>query len=78
MYDKLVKQLRNESDCDEYEDYVAAMLGKAADAIEELSSHLDDFERMCLPLKENRLYKYSDGSFVEVFLILSSEPLKGE
>lgn len=50
------------------------LLSEAADAIEELSSQLDDFKRLCLPLKENRLYKYSDGSFVEVFLILLSEP----
>ena len=45
----------------------------AADVIEELSSQLDDFKRLCLPLKENRLYKYSGGKFVEVFLILPSK-----
>ena len=56
----------------------AKLYNDAADAIEELSSQLDDFKRLCLPLKENRLYKYSDGSFVEVFLILPSEPTKEE
>jgi hypothetical protein len=84
MYDELVKRLRevadevdNDYDVDPYnaEQRCLAIL-QAADAIDELSSQLDDFKRLCLPLKENRLYKYSDGSFVEVFLILPSEPPK--
>jgi hypothetical protein len=91
MYEKLVKRLRavagggREEKCDgcPYEedypccvDCLDTLHKQAADAIEELSSQLDDFKRLCLPLKENRLYKYSDGSFVEVSLILLSEPPK--
>ena len=91
MYDELVKRLRcqrfgNCPNCPMwYTEEVEPNLWRercaaidAANAIEELNSQLDDFKRLCLPLKENRLYKYSDGSFVEVFLILPSEPPKEE
>lgn len=53
-----------------------AICTEAANAIAELNSQLDDFKRLCLPLKENRLYKYSGGSFVEVFLVPMPEPPK--
>lgn len=72
MYKELVKRLRDDVGIDGRTE----MMKQAADAIEELNSQLDDFKRLCLPLKENRLYKYSDGRFVEVFLILPSEPPK--
>jgi len=79
MYDELVKRLRNAAQwADKGLVITPSVCLEAADAIEELSSQLDDFKRLCLPLKENRLYKYSDGSFVEVFLILPSEPPKEE
>ena len=85
MYDELIKALRETDFSDgcpcEAEPMCASadcIIAQAADAIEELNSQLDDFKRLCLPLKENRLYKYSDGSFVEVFLILPSEPPKEE
>ena len=81
MYDELIKRIHQ---CAVYlpeklskNAELLDVLMKAADAIEELSSQLDDFKRMCLPLKENRLYKYSDGNLVEVFL-LPSEPPKEE
>ena len=81
MNDKLVKRLWECAsgecfNCSQYKPTTNAsvcqkeLIKQAADAIEELNSQLDDFKRLCLPLKENRLYKYSDGSFVEVFLIL--------
>ena len=77
MYDELVKRLWDFAvELRKAED--ALLVRDAADAIEELNSQLDDFKRLCLPLKENRLYKYSDGSFVEVFLMLQSEQLKEE
>lgn len=80
MYDELIKDLREKAGAFDYDGRpdIACDYEQAADAIEELSSQLDDFKRLCLPLKENRLYKYSDGSFVEVFLILPSEPPKEE
>ncbi len=80
MYDDLVKRLREKADAFDYDGRpdIACDYEQAADAIKELNSQLDDFKRLCLPLKENRLYKYSDGSFVEVFLILPSEPPKEE
>ena len=87
MYEDLIKRLRDTAKMSEAfavllphsaGNATAKLYNEAADAIEELSSQLDDFKRLCLPLKENRLYKYSDGSFVEVFLILPSEPPKEE
>lgn len=72
MYETLIVHLR---ECAKF-DPSNNTYTEAADAIEELSSQLDDFKRLCFPLKENRLYKYSDGNFVEVFLILPSEPPK--
>jgi hypothetical protein len=84
MYDELVEDLRRMANTWLAEEYkvcaeaVRFQVREAADAIEELNSQLDDFKRLCLPLKENRLYKYSDGSFVEVFLILPSEPPTAE
>lgn len=86
MYDELIKRVRQvaEEVCDDYDvdPYIAEqrsfVIEEAADAIEGLNSQLDDFKRLCLPLKENRLYKYSDGRFEEVFLILSSQPPKEE
>lgn len=79
MYDELVKRLRDwPRICAQYDGSVDQLHDEAADAIEELNSQLDDFKRLCLPLKDGRLYKYSDGSFVEVFLILPSEPPKEE
>lgn len=87
MYDELVRSLRicaEGEHCDKCGKWEAkqngglnvcqtALCNEAADAIEELSSQLDDFKRLCLPLQENRLYKFSDGKFVEVFLILPSK-----
>lgn len=86
MYDELVTALRQCADasCNGCKNELVQIgcRGKlqreAAAALEELNSQLDDFKRLCLPLKENRLYKYSDGSLVEVFLILPSEPPKEE
>ena len=81
MYDELVKRLRQRVERIALTHAGSPLqddLREAADAIEELNSQLDDFKRLCLPLKENRLYKYSGGSFVEVFLILPSEPPKEE
>ena len=77
MYDELVKDLRESAPKALAEadfDFVEGWLKEAADAIEELSSQLDDFKRLCLPLKENRLYKYCDGSLVEVFLMPLPQP----
>lgn len=77
--DELVKRLRDDEawkNCDF--DFIYGWMHEAADAIEELSSQLDDFKRMCLPLKENKLYKYSDGSLVEIFLMPSKPPKEEE
>lgn len=75
MYDELVELLRRLSDWSimDFEDnlsYANQIVGEAADAIEELSSQLDDFKRLCLPLEENKLYKFTDGSFTEVSLMI--------
>lgn len=88
MYDDLISSLRicrrmnsandnciayHDGSCEAEPVCMYELMDKAADAIEKLSSQLDDFKRLCLPLQENRLYKYSDGRFVEVFLMLSSK-----
>lgn len=44
MYEDLVTRLRNESACDEYENYVATMLEQAADAIEELQQMAEHYK----------------------------------
>ena len=49
MYEELVTKLRNESECDEYEDWVSSMLSQAADAIEELMRRCEQFQYMPLP-----------------------------
>lgn len=96
MYDELIKGLRVCEEgqhcdlCPKWSDKQSgginvcqtALLKEAADAIQELSSQLDDFKRLCLPLEENRLYKFADGSFTEVSLMIvprePTEPPKEE
>ena len=78
MYEELVKRLHERIALTTAGSPLQDDLCAAADAIEELNSQLDDFKRMCLPLKENRLYKYSDGSLVETFLVPLPEPPKEE
>ena len=78
MYKDLIMRLREAPN--DWSD--ADLHYEAADAIEELSSQLEDFKRLCLSLKENRLYKFADGSFTEVTLMIvprePTEPPKEE
>lgn len=82
MYDELVKRLHKRIALSTAGSPLQDDLLDAADAIEELSSQFDDFKRLCLPLKENRLYKFADGSFTEVSLMIvprePTEPPKEE